>query len=70
MTILFGRKLEGKPNSIRLSIFYQKVTRIEKFVKPVNLPLTSAATKYHSPRTCQQIQVWKGRTDLAPEEWS
>ena len=69
MTILFGRKLEGELNSIRLSIFYHTVTRIVKFVKPVNLPPTSAATKYHSPRTYQQIQVWKGRTDLPPEEW-
>ena len=36
---------------------------------PENLPPTSAAAKYHSLRTYNQIQVWKDRTDLTTEEW-
>ena len=71
MTILFGRKLEGELNSIRLSIFYHTVTCSAIFVKlkPENLPPTSAATKYHSLRTYHEIQVWKGRLYLAQWEW-
>ena len=58
MIVLFDGKLEEKLDSIILSIFYQKVAGRVKFVKPENLPLRSAATKYHSLRTYHQIQVW------------
>ncbi|MEW8547735.1 MAG: hypothetical protein AB2693_29860 [Candidatus Thiodiazotropha sp.] len=69
MVILFGGKPEEKLDSLRLSIFYQKVAGSVKFIKPENLPPTSAATRYHSLRTYHQIQVWKGRNDLLAEDW-
>ena len=39
------------------------------FVKPENLPSTSAATKYHSLGTYHQVQIWKGRNDLVAQNW-
>ena len=69
MVILFGGNSPEKLDSLRLSIFYQKVAGSVTFVKPENLPPTSAATRYHSLRTYHQIQVWKGRNDLPAEHW-
>ena len=51
MAIPFVGKPEEKLDSIRLSIFYQKVSGSVKCVKPEKLPPTSSATRYHSLRT-------------------
>ena len=38
--------------------------------QPQSLPPTSAATKYHSLRTYQQVQAWIGEsTHVPPGEW-
>ena len=69
MVILFGGNSPEKLDSLRLSIFYQTVAGSVTFVKPENLPPTSAATRYYSLRTYHQIQVWKDRNDLPAENW-
>ena len=69
MVLLFGKNIQKKLDSIRLTVFYQKVAGSIKCVKPENLPPTSSATRYHSLRVFHQIQVWKGRNDLPAENW-
>ena len=51
MAIPFVGKPEEKQDSIRLSIFYQKVSGSVKCVTPEKLPPTFAATRYNSIRT-------------------
>ena len=60
MVLLFGKNIQENLDSIRLSVFYQKVAGSIKCVKPENLPPTSSATRYHSLSVFHQIQVWKG----------
>ena len=69
MIILFGGDVQKRLDRLRLDIFYEKVLSSVTFVKPENLPPTSAATKYHSLRTYHQVQVWKGRDDLDAQNW-
>lgn len=47
MLIVFCGKHEERLDSLRFRIFYQKVAGSIIFVKPENIPPTSAATKYH-----------------------
>ena len=56
-------------NFLRLQRFHQKVSKSTSPVQPEVLPPSSSAAKYHSLRVYLQVQEWKGRTDLLPENW-
>ncbi len=57
-------------NDLRIRRFYDKTTSSTAAVQPHTLPPTAAATKTHSLRVYQQVQVWKGEEDrVPPENW-
>ena len=56
-------------NHLRLRRFKEKVAKSSKYVEAKSLPPTRAATKFHSLRVYFQIQEWKGRNQLKPDEW-
>ena len=58
-----------KINHLWLRRFKEKVAKSSKYVEAKSLPPTRAATKFHSLRVYFQIQEWKGRNQLKPEEW-
>jgi len=69
LVIMYGGKPEDKLDSLRLMKFFQKVAGSVKCVTPETIPPTSAAMKFHSLRVYHQVQVWKGRRDILPENW-
>ena len=46
----------------------KKIINDKSFVKPERLPPTEEATKYHSYRVYQQVQVWRGK-EINPIDW-
>lgn len=61
----------GDPiNDLRIRRFYCKTTYSTASVQAHTLPPTAAATKHHSLRVYQQVQVWKGEGKrVPPENW-
>lgn len=67
LTIYHGNQHESI-NSLRASLFIQKVACSKSAVEPCSLPPTTSATTYHTLRVYHKVQTWKGE-DLPPEEW-
>ena len=69
LVCLCNGNVDGNINHLRLRRFKEKVVKSLKYVEAKSLPPTTAATKFHSLRVYFQIQEWKGRNQLKPEEW-
>ena len=69
LLIVYGAKGDPTLDKLRVTRFCEKVATSMKMVSPESLPPTSASASFHSMRVYHQVQVWKGRDDLDPEEW-
>lgn len=73
MCILYGGSDSDKLDDLRYSLFEKKVAKATTFVRPHDLPPTSAAAIHHSLRVYLQVQVWSRPSSSNdrrnPEEW-
>lgn len=73
LAILYGGSKTDQLDHLRYKIFQKRVSVAKSFVRPQDLPPTSAAAKHHSLRVFYQVQSWitptASRKKLRPEEW-
>lgn len=55
-------------DDLYVKCFMEEVTKSTKYFEAKSLPPTKAATKFRNPRVYYQIQEWKARNQLKPEE--
>ncbi|KAG1660829.1 Astacin-like metalloprotease toxin 1 [Nymphon striatum] len=68
LVCMYGGRNGESINELRLRKFYDKTCSRTSAVQPQSLPPKSAATKYHSLRTYQQVQTWTGDDNHVPPE--
>ena len=70
LVCLYNGQSDKSLDSLRYSIFCQKITTGTSFVQPECLPPTSAAAVYHCLRVYHQVQQWIRRgVALLPQDW-
>ena len=66
---LYGGKVNNSLDQICLYKFDQKIASNNKVVQPEYLFPTSDAAGFHSFRVYYQVQSWKEKDHLNPEDW-
>ena len=70
LCMLYGAPAGMNLNKYQHSVFAEKVALSTSFVEPQQLPVTSAAAKFHSYRVYYQVQQWTGNSlTMDTEEW-